>query len=389
MKILVVHSFWHARGGDWTSLSTLSDALEAAGHTVIPFAMRHPDNAPSAWEGWFAPWNADARADGVWSLRAAAAVSRLVRAHRPDVAHAHHLHRHLTPSVLGALRRLRVPTVWTLHDHELVCPTGLAHAAGDPPGAECSRCDAGFHHAVIHRCKRAALAPSAAVALEHGVHAALGVRRAADRFLTPSRFLLDRLAARGVPAERLRHVPNPVVAPREAPLDPSGPVVFAGRLTPEKGVEDVLAAARRLPDAPFVIAGGFGEPGGDTPRNVRYVGHLDGSALGRLIASASVVLTPSRWPENDPYAVLEPMAAGRAVVACRVGGIPEQIDHAVDGWLVEPGNPAALASAVARLRARPDEMVRLGTNARVRVARERDPAHIAGRVAAIYRELIR
>lgn len=54
MKVLLVNSFLYGRGGDTTAAFAGARALEAAGVEVIPFAMRHPENAPSAWERHFA-----------------------------------------------------------------------------------------------------------------------------------------------------------------------------------------------------------------------------------------------------------------------------------------------------------------------------------------------
>ena len=56
MKVLLVNTFHHRRGGDATYSLSLLDLLQAHGHTVVPLAMRHPDNQPSTWERWFVPW---------------------------------------------------------------------------------------------------------------------------------------------------------------------------------------------------------------------------------------------------------------------------------------------------------------------------------------------
>jgi hypothetical protein len=56
MRILLAHSFWHPRGGDSTYTLTLARHLRAAGHELMPFAMRHPDNEPCITEGYFPPW---------------------------------------------------------------------------------------------------------------------------------------------------------------------------------------------------------------------------------------------------------------------------------------------------------------------------------------------
>ncbi|MDP6934816.1 MAG: hypothetical protein QGG40_17980, partial [Myxococcota bacterium] len=56
MKVLMVNTFHHRRGGDATYTLDLTHLLTQAGHDVVPLAMRHPDNLPSTWEQWFVPW---------------------------------------------------------------------------------------------------------------------------------------------------------------------------------------------------------------------------------------------------------------------------------------------------------------------------------------------
>ncbi|MDP6935642.1 MAG: glycosyltransferase family 4 protein, partial [Myxococcota bacterium] len=143
-----------------------------------------------------------------------------------------------------------------------------------------------------------------------------------------------------------------------------------------------IEAARRLPDHPFTICGtgplssSLRKRAAGLP-HVRFVGHLPRSQLFHLLSEARAIAVPSLWYENFPYAVLEAQAAGRAVVASRIGGIPEQVEHGIDGLLVEPGDPDALAAALRRVLERPEEARALGANGRERVHRDLGPdAHL-------------
>ena len=381
MRVLLVHSFHYERGGDSTYARALSQALLDRGHDVIPLAMRHPLNDPSPWEQRFVSWVDPRSAEPhdrlraglrlVWSWEAARATRRLVAEVRPDVAHLQHVHRHLTPSVLGPLRRAGVPVVWTLHDYELVCPNGLLYTQGSP----CERCGGGrFHQAIAHRCKQDLLAPSIAAALEKALHGLLRVTDRVDRFLCPSAWLARAVVRMGLPQGRVFHLPNLSPTP---PATSSAPIgddwLVASRLTREKGVHVAIEAARGLPGRVLHICGSGPEEASlrhlaaDLP-NVRFHGHLPQAALAALTARARVVAVPSLWPENLPYAVFEAQALGRPVVASAVGGIPEQIDDGVDGVLVRPGDSAALRDAVAALMADPARARTMGEAARVRLA---------------------
>ena len=166
--------------------------------------------------------------------------------------------------------------------------------------------------------------------------------------------------------------------------------MYAGRLSPEKGVDDLLAAARRLPGRPLHVYGDGPERARlerQAPPHVRFFGNVPPSRLGTALRGAGVVAVPSRWPENFPYAVLEGQLAGRAVVAAAVGGIPEQIEHGVDGVLVPPADPTRLANVVDGLLADPERAAKLGNRGRERVLHDRAVAPFLARLETIYREI--
>lgn len=145
-------------------------------------------------------------------------------------------------------------------------------------------------------------------------------------------------------------------------------VLFLSNLTRAKGVCDAIEACRLLIDAgistQFVFAGGW--PADDTPakvkrlvdslglqQNVSFVGVVVGESKRRLLLDADVFILPS-YNEAVPVAILEAMACGLPVVATRVGAIPEVIVDGKNGFLVEPGDTAAMAARLRELAQHPD-----------------------------------
>lgn len=391
MRILLCSSHWHERGGDTTLLFLEAEAMRARGHEVVPFSTRHPDNLRSPWEARW-PSMVDARgarglrrisqfASAVHNRDAASAIASLADHVRPDVAHLHHVHRHLTPSIVGALRSRRVPVLWTLHDYELVCPAGTLYTHDGP----CRRCVGGAPWpAIEHRCKRGGWADSVAVAVEHAVHARLGVTRQVDRFLCPSRFMLERMAEGGISRERMTHLPNAVEVDAAAGAGGGSGVLFAGRLDRDKGADRVLALARATPAVPFTMLGdGACLAEARSLANVRAPGRVTRAEVRAATREAAVVVVPSRWPENCPYAVLEAQASARAVVASAVGGIPELVEDGVDGRLVADVEGGGLAEVVAEVLGDPAQRERLGRNAQARVAEKNDVSAWAATVERI------
>ena len=155
--------------------------------------------------------------------------------------------------------------------------------------------------------------------------------------------------------------PRPQAAPRSldelrTELGLSGhALVFAGRLGPQKALGVALQALVDVPDTSLAVAG-------DGPQRTALEGRarelgLDGrvSFLGsvpreqvlRLFHAADASLLPSAW-ENFPHTIVEALAVGCPVIATAVGGVPEVVRDGENGLLVAPGDPDALAAAIAR-----------------------------------------
>jgi teichuronic acid biosynthesis glycosyltransferase TuaC len=208
-------------------------------------------------------------------------------------------------------------------------------------------------------------------------------------------------AAIGAAAEGLAHprrpveiVPNgadtSVFAPRPAAEArarlgvPEGrPVVsYVGKLVPRKGVDTLIEAmgllARRPQGAPLLVAAGIGELRPALERRatelgvaerVRFVGKVPHDEVGWWMAAGDLFVLPS-LSEGLPTVVCEAMNCGRPVVATAVDGTPEIVRDGETGLLVPPGDPEALAGALARVLDDPALAGRMG-EAALRIGRER------------------
>jgi len=176
-----------------------------------------------------------------------------------------------------------------------------------------------------------------------------------------------------------------------------GPLLFVGRLVYYKGVEVLLDAVARLPGAELDIVGDgplraalsrrAARP--DLAGRVRLRGALDDAALRPLMGGAAALVLPSLMrAETFGLVQLEAMAAGLPVVATRLPtGVAEVTVHGETGWLVAPGDPAALASALAELLADPAEAARRGEAGRRRVDALYHRDRMVASLAAWYAQL--
>lgn len=253
--------------------------------------------------------------------------------------------------------------------------------------------------AVKRRCKDGSLAASGIAALEVGAHRTLRAYGPVSTFLCPSVFLRDQMAAAGIAPEKLLHLDNFTDTDVPVRTEPGTGVLFAGRLSHEKGVDVLIDAmpvlAAETPGAVLDVVG----DGPDraeleeraarvAPGLVRFHGRVSADEVRARMRAAAVSAVPSRWYENQPLSVLEAFASGVPVVASALGGLTDLVTPGVDGDLVPAEDPAALALALRPYLSDPQYSLRHGASARERALRRHAPAEHAERIARVYEEAV-
>lgn len=228
------------------------------------------------------------------------------------------------------------------------------------------------------------------------------------RYVAISRSVAARLSDFGIPAERIRVAPSGVALERAAPgaggafrrelgLAPDALLVGnIAHLSSEKGQRDLVDAIPAVlavhPEARFVLVG-EGALRGELERRARELGLGERLAFTGfrddvdVILDALDVFVMSSHAEGLGTAVADALAARRAVVATRVGGIPDIVEDGVEGLLVPPRDPAALAAAIGRLLDDPELRRRLGEAGRAKVERSFSVDAMVEGNLAVYREM--
>ncbi len=210
MKILMVNSFNYVRGGAERCFLDLSALLESRGHEVIPFAMRHPQNLPSAYDDYFVShvdFPTELAKPGLgpklkvterimYSREARDQIARLVADTRPDLVHIHGFIHEMSTSILPALRKARLPVIQTLHDYKIVCPNTTFISQEEV----CERCRGHrYYNIALHRCKRGSRMASALAGAEMYFHEFLRLYAPKiDLFISPSDFLARKVREHGM-----------------------------------------------------------------------------------------------------------------------------------------------------------------------------------------------
>ena len=299
-----------------------------------------------------------------------------------DLVHSHTWYANLAGHLAALL--YGVPHIVTAHSLEPLRPWKAEQLGGG--------------YALSSWCEKVAVESAAAVvAVSEGMRADV---LAAYPAVPPERV---RVIRNGIDTIEYAADPGTDVLRRYG-VEPARPtVVFVGRIARQKGLPVLLRAASAVdPGAQLVICAG--QP--DTPELAAevtaLVEHLQETRSGviwlsgmlakreviQLLSHATAFACPSLY---EPLGIvnLEAMACGTAVVASRVGGIPEVVDDGETGLLVPPDDPAALADGLNTLLRDPDRATWMGQRGRKRAIAEFGWPAIAAQTATLYAELAR
>lgn len=324
----------------------VADDLRAAGVPVIDLGMR-----------------------GKWDLRVIGRLLRLLREERVHILHAHLIHANLLGALVGRLARVPV-VVATRHNVDI----------GGAWREWANRWLRGWRDAVVAvsdqvrwvEIERSGIDPARVILIRNGVPI--------EPFASPDPTATDRLR-------------------RKWKIPPTSPVIGTlARFDEQKGHVVLLEAmARVLQRRPRARALLVGE--GPLRQAVEQKAHALGLShavvltglrrdVPQVLALLDLFVLPSLW-EGLPVSVLEAMAAGRPVVATRVGGVPEAVEHGVTGLLVPPRDPRALAAAIIRLLEDAELRRSMGRAGRERVEQQFSIAATVRRTEALYERLLR
>jgi glycosyltransferase involved in cell wall biosynthesis len=289
---------------------------------------------------------------------------------KPDIAHFHNTFPQVSPSGYDACRNEGVPVVQTLHNYRLLCPGATFYR----DNAFCDRClDGSLLNSVVHGCYRGSHAATAVTAAMLGIHRFKKTWSSrVDQYIALTEYGRRMFIRGGLPAEKVTVKPN-FVANDPGPQERRGTyAAFVGRLSPDKGLRTLLAAWKRLPEIPLLIAGDGpiraeleAEVEKQGLRNVIFKGHLSKTDTISTIRGARFLVFPSEWPEGFPMTIAESFACGVPVVCSEIGSLPEIVSSGKTGLLFRTGDPGHLAQTALHAWNNFEATGALGRNARV------------------------
>ena len=234
----------------------------------------------------------------------------------------------------------------TVHDYQMICPNHLLY--NFEKNTPCEKCVGGSYISCIkNKCIHGSKVKSIRGAFESKLYDILKTYKNVDLFVCPSKFLEKKLlSARGYYKGKTKTMHNYIDKEKfkNALQKEDDYIAFVGRLSKEKGIENIRDAAKLLPEYTFMAAGsGPDEAILKNIPNVKIAGFLTGDKLFEFVSKAKVLLLPSVCYENCPLSILEAQCMGVPVVTMNSGGMAELVKDGVTGTLVNEPTPEGIA----------------------------------------------
>ena len=352
MRVLMAHTRYKIRGGEDECFDAEVQMLREMGVEVELF---EDDNQRISEMG-----KLTVARSTVWSKQAYDGIRAKLRAQPADVVHVHNYLPLISPAAYHAAKAERTAVVQTLHNYRLMCPSSLFFRNGHV----CEDClgKAFAWPSILHRCYRNSSPGSATIAAMLAYHRMIGTyQNKVDLYFALNEFMRRKHIEGGIPADRIVIKPNFVRGDLGMGSGDGDYALFIARLTPEKGVDILLDAWRRIGERLRLKIVGDG-PLSDRVREalsdlkgVDFLGRQSLEECYKLLSRAQCFISASTWYEGFPRTFIEAFARGVPVIAPALGPMADAVDDGRTGLHFRPGDSASLAEAVERLLDTPDQ----------------------------------
>ncbi|MDQ9169718.1 glycosyltransferase family 4 protein [Oxalobacteraceae bacterium R-40] len=377
-RVLVVHNRYQQRGGEDIVFDSEVELLRSRGHTVEIYSR---DNSHINELS-----KAELALNTVWSLRTTADLNKRIKEARPDVIHVHNIFPLVSPSLYWAASQKNVPIVQTLHNFRMLCPQAMFLREN----LICEAClGRSPWRGVVRRCYHNSVAQTAVLAGMLAVHRTIGTYdHKIARYVALNVFSRDKFIEGGLPPERIVVKPNFIDIPEKNSTTRKG-ALFVGRLAAEKGISLLVSALERLPNLTIDVVG-MG------PEAATIMAHPRANVLGvkshdeviEKMRNASYLVMPSIWYETFALVVMEAFACSLPVIAPNIGSMKEMIEEGHTGLLFDFGSLDSLTEKIRWAEEHPQDMIRMGRNARREYEKKYTSSKNYQMLMAIYEEAI-
>lgn len=363
MKVLLVNKFHYIKGGSETYYFGLAEALKRRGHEAVFFSVQDEKNVACEQDKYFVTNRSTTGSvksklnlllHMMYSREAYRKMKQLLREEKPDLVILNLIHKHITLSVVDAIRAYdpSIPIFWIMHDLSAICP---AYTMRNGRGEICEQCLKGdFKPCVKNGCIKGSKLMSLLSMCEAYYIRKKDWYNQVDLYICPSEFYRKKFVESGFSRK-------PVITQRNLlPIGTNygicgkeeGYILYFGRLSYEKGVKTLIDAANKTGCRLVIVGTGPKEAelkqyASENP-NIQFMGFQSGKALQAFVSNSRCVVLPSEWYENGPYSAMEAMAMGKPLIVSNNGGLPELVEEGKNGYICQT-NADSLAEAIQKI----------------------------------------
>lgn len=384
MKILFIHNNYASDNtGEEHAAESLVNLLKENSHTVE----------------WYRRSSAELNKMSLGKLRAvflsicnpaaSKAIRNIIREQQPELIQVQNLYPLISPRILKTIKSTGLPVVMRCPNYRLFCPTGLFF---DNEGNICEKCTGpGKELWCIRKNCTGSRGKSVGYALRNFIARITGVfNKYVDIFIVQSEFQKKKFIEFGISENKIGILPG--ITP-EVKGNTSGSagsfITFVGRISQEKGIDDFLEAAQRLPNLKFAVAGEVPDDFRHAckPENVRWYGFLKGKDLDELYERSEIIIVPSKWYEGFPNVVTRAMAHAVPVITTNIGVFPEIVGNDC-GLTYPPGDVDALTERIRQIDSDREMAKRIGTAGLSKSLRDYSKEAIYSKLMQIYNTVL-
>jgi glycosyltransferase involved in cell wall biosynthesis len=346
MKILFIHNVYQQAGGEDVVVKQEIELLRKNGHEVesVYFTNAHKESITAKLKFAFsALYNGDSYKK----------LLQVIEEFKPDIAHVHNFFFQASPSIFFALKKARVPVVFTLHNFRLVCANALLLRDNAP----CELCvkKVAPIDGIKYKCYHNSRVDSTFVTGVSTLHKMLGTwQHKVDRYITLTNFSKGKFvnSSLNLQQESISVKPNFVFDHGTGLEKREDFFLYVGRISTEKGIEVVLKSFANTPECKLVIIGDgpikpMLEQRYKDAKNIVFLGAKEKKDVLDFMKRCKAVVVPSLCYESAlPLTIIEAFSTGTPVVASRLGSIADSILENYNGFLFKAGDADDLRKVI-------------------------------------------
>ena len=342
MKILICHNYYKIRAGESVVFNLEKELLEKNGNQVIVYIRDNKE-----LDSFSLIEKLKSFLFGFYNPKTVEDLKEIIEKSRPDVAHIHNVFPLISPSIYRILKKNKIPIVQTFHNFRFFSIDGLIfNKPGKFPSAKSnllfSLFKKKYKNSFIYSAWYAGIL----------IFNKKVLLKFIDKYIALNSFNKQLFANAGIPENKLVVVPNPASASIALCTDsPGNYLLFAGRLSEEKGIFTFLKAVENFSELPVKIIGsGHLEKeilkfiSEKKLKHVEFLGQQDKTDFDKYLANALVTIFPSECYENCSLTVVNSIFLGTPVLAANIGGITDFVIENKTGYLFESGNVEELTN---------------------------------------------